>query len=110
MDVKFSKSTLLYLDELIDILIEKEYFSYYESSYKYIYDIQQYILNHIFIAPKYKAPLRFARYGKDMFYITYRRNKQTTWYIFFSVYDKDNYLIRYITNNHVSAQHIRGLK
>ena len=110
MRVKFDKSTILYLEDLTDILIEKKYLSFYESSLNYISDIKDYILNNIYTAPKHKAPPRFSRYGKNMLYITYRRNKQTTWYIFFTVHGKDKYMVRYIINNHVSAQHIRGLK
>ena len=40
-----------------------------------------------------------------MYYITYQRNSNTTWYIFFSVIG-DTYFIKYITNNHVSGQYI----
>lgn len=109
MDVKFSRATLAYLDGLIDLLIEKGYFSFYDSSYSYIEDIKNYIVDNIQTRPKYKAQPRFTRYGKNMYYITYKRNRQTTWYIFFTIHGKDNILIRYITNNHVSAQHIRGL-
>jgi hypothetical protein len=109
MNVKFSRSTLVYLDGLIDILIEKGYFSFYESSLSYIEDIKNYIVSNIQSQPKYKAPPRFSKYGKNMYYITYKRNRQTTWYIFFTIHGKDNFLIRYITNNHVSGQHFTGL-
>ena len=46
-----------------------------------IADIQQNIHSKL----KKKAPAFFERYGKDMYYITYQRNSNTTWYIFFSV-------------------------
>ena len=39
------------------------------------------------------------------YYITYQRNSNTTWYIFFSVIE-DIYFVKYITNNHVSGQYI----
>jgi hypothetical protein len=37
-------------------------------------------------------------------YITYKRNKQKTWYIFFQKINHF-YFIRHITNNHVAAQY-----
>ena len=84
---------------LIKILVEKEYLGTYLE--ELIADIQQNIHSKL----KKKAPAFFERYGKDMYYITYQRNSNTTWYIFFSVIG-DTYFIKYITNNHVSGQYI----
>jgi hypothetical protein len=109
MEVRFSKTTLSYLETLTDILIEKQYFSFYETSLSYIEDIKNYILNNIQTEPKYKAPPVFSKFGKDLFYIRYRRSRQTIWYIFFTLHGKDKYLIRHITNNHVAAKYIKGL-
>jgi hypothetical protein len=53
-----------------------------------------------------KAPTYFKKYGNNMFYISYQPNSQTTWFVFFNI-DDDRYLIRYITNNHVSG-HLLG--
>ena len=107
--VDYLPEIIRYLKELTTVLYEKGYFSFPETAKEYVdkltFDIE------INIASKSKkiAPRHFAKYGKGMYYITYKPNKRTTWYIFFN--HKDNrYLIRYITNNHVSAQYIRGLK
>ena len=42
-----------------------------------------------------------------MQYASFRKNKETQWYVFFNTYRQDGeiiYLIRYISNNHVIAQ------
>ena len=55
------------------------------------------------------APPYFDRYGKKMLYATFRKNKATQWYVFFNVYQKDGemiFIIRYISNNHVTAQYL----
>lgn len=44
-----------------------------------------------------------------MRYATFRKNKVTQWYVFFTKYQDEGgvvYMIRYITNNHVSAQYL----
>lgn len=59
--------------------------------------------------PKKNAPPYFNRYGKGMRYATFRKNKQTQWYVFFSSHEDENglvYLIRHISNNHVDAKHL----
>ena len=81
--------------ELTQITVDHSYVE------ELIADIQQNIHSKL----KKKAPVFFERYGKDMYYITYQRNSNTTWYIFFSVIG-DTYFIKYITNNHVSGQYI----
>jgi hypothetical protein len=46
-----------------------------------------------------QTPLELLAYGE--FYISYKSNKRTTWYIFFS--RKNNrILVKHITNNHVA--------
>lgn len=102
-EVKYDKTVILYLDELTDILIEKEYFSFYDTSVEYIWDLISYVKNNINSLPYKKAPAYFSKYGKKMFYISYHRNQRTTWYILF---EKTNahFLIRYITNNHKEGQ------
>ena len=44
-----------------------------------------------------------------MLYATFRKIKATQWYVFFNVYQKDGemiFIIRYISNNHVTAQYL----
>ena len=103
-EIKYHRDVLLYLDELTDILIDKEYFSFYEYSAQYIEDLGDYVKKNITIKPHKPAPTHFSKYGSNLFYITYNHNKQTSWYIFFQKADS-HYFIRYITNNHIEGQY-----
>ena len=94
------------LYKLIEILVVKEYLGTYVSAMSYVEDLIIDIQQNIHTKLKKKAPAFFDRYGKDMLYITYQRNINTTWYVFFSIVEEDIYFIKYITNNHVSAQYI----
>lgn len=91
-----------FLEQLTFELYKKGYFGFYDSACEYVDKIIDDISSNIHIKPSKKAPSYFSKYGKNMFYISYQPNYQTTWYIFFNVYDS-RYLIRYITNNHVSG-------
>jgi len=70
---------------LIKILVEKEYLGTYPFAISYVEELIADIQQNIHSKLKKKAPAFFERYGKDMYYITYQRNSNTTWYIFFSV-------------------------
>lgn len=109
MSVNYRPVVISYLEDLTTILFNKGYFSYLSTSKEYVDKLTLTIEAEISTKLKKKAPKHFDRFGKNMYYITYRPNRRTTWYIFFT-YKNDNYLIEYITNNHVSAHHIRGLK
>jgi hypothetical protein len=91
-----------FLEQLTFELYEKGYYGFYDSACEYIDRMVAYISTNIQVKPSKKAPRYFNKYGKNMFYISYQANDQTTWYIFYNIND-DRYLIRYITNNHVSG-------
>ena len=103
-EIRFHKNVLLFLEDLIDLLIEKEYFSFYDTSVMYMEDIVSYITENIETASHEQAPHYFSRFGDNLYYITYNRNKKTSWYILFEK-GYDYYFIRYITNNHVAGQY-----
>ncbi len=48
----YNVDVLDYLDSLVDILFKKEYFSFYESSEKYVDELLDYIEENIYIKPK----------------------------------------------------------
>jgi hypothetical protein len=104
MKVFYLPEVELYFIELIELLYNKNYFSFPEQAISYVFKIQQYIENDIETVYKRKAPKSFEKYGKNMYYFVYKANANTSWYIFFQLQD-EIYLIRYITNNHVSAQY-----
>ncbi len=105
MTVRYLPEVEIYLFELIELLYDKSYFSFPYQAINYVFDIRKYIESSIATVHKRKAPEYFAKYGKDMSYFIYKANANTSWYIFFQQ-KADIYLIRYITNNHISAKHL----
>lgn len=103
-EIKFDPVALSFLDELANILLAKEYFSFAETADAYIDDIVLFVIENIHTFPHKPAPTYFSKYGKNLFYIPYHRNKNTTWYIFFEK-TSHHFLIRHITNNHVVGQY-----
>ncbi len=97
--IDYTKEVKLYLKELIDILVDQNYFSYAGHSINYIDDIQLFIKKNISIISKHKASPKLPFYRKGLQYIYYKRNKRTTWYIFF-LQQQNKFLIIHITNNH----------
>ncbi len=97
-----------YFDTLIKVLLNENYFSFEEGALAYVADIRSFIEKKIDIAVKRPASNFYKKYDNDLQYITYKRNKQTTWYIFFR--QKDNrYLIKLITNNHNPTISVKNL-
>lgn len=85
------------MNELIDILYDKEYFGFKESAKLYVEKIYDFILYNIDKPFSKKSPGKSQKYGKK--YIMYKANQQTVWYIFFDHKD-NNFLVNYIFNNH----------
>ena len=109
MNVIFLPEVRQYYDELEQILYDKGYFSYKELSKKYVKEL---IGDISATLPKRRhkpAPPYFDRYGDDMQYAVFRKNRRTSWYAFFETYlenGKVYYLVRYIANNHTIAQYL----
>ncbi|MDR2345140.1 MAG: hypothetical protein LBE18_03660 [Planctomycetaceae bacterium] len=101
-EIVFSQEVELFLDELLILLFEKEYFAFPDSAKQYVDNLISYVEQNISIHVGKEASAYYSRYGQNLKYITYRANKMTSWYIF---YQERNgvFLIRYITNNHVAA-------
>ena len=98
-----------YLDNLVDILFEKKYFSYVEDAVDYVEDLRNEIKTKLHTKLHKTAPEYFDKYGKNMKYAAFKKNRRTTWYAFFTKYLKDGeeiYLVRYIANNHTVAQYL----
>ncbi len=94
------------LYELIEILVEKEYLGTYAFAISYVEDLVLDIQKNIDVKLRRKAPAFFERYGKELQYVTYQRNVNTTWYVFFSLIKENVYFVKYITNNHAAGQYI----
>ena len=94
-----------YLNELVDILYEKEYFGFKETAYDYVDWIFEQIELSLHRKLKKRAPEYFNRYAKDLYYVSYKRNSNTTWYVFFKK-QESTYRIFYIGNNHNCSQYL----
>ena len=111
MKVVFSSKMLGYIESLIPVLYEKGYFSFKEAAKKYVDELYDDIATNLPTKVKKAAPTYFDRYGKGMYYATFTKNKNTQWYVFFRISSKsgeDIYKVRYITNNHLAAQHFNN--
>ena len=95
--VRFLPEVEDYLENLVEILYQREYFGYEESSYDYVLALANYIVEFIAIANPMTVPIELE--SKGDFYIVYNSSKRTSWYILFEREDS-HYLITYITNNH----------
>jgi hypothetical protein len=105
VEVVYHKNVAEYLNELVDILYDKEYFGFKEFAYDYADWIFEQIELSIHRKVKKPAPKYFERYGQGLSYVVYKRNSNTSWYVFFSK-QEDTYLIFYIGNNHNCAQYL----
>lgn len=111
MRVTFLPEVLDYFNGLTTILYEKEYFGFEESALAYVDELINDIESSLHARVKKTAPPYFNKYGKGMQYATFRKNKTTQWFVFFSIYESDAeliYLIRHITNNHVDSHHMKA--
>jgi hypothetical protein len=97
-----------YLNGLVDILYEKNYFSFEDTAVEYVVELFEDITANLPVKISRPAPKHFERFGKNMEYAAFKKNKHTTWYVFFDTY-KDNeetvFLVRHIENNHTAAQY-----
>jgi len=105
MELIYHKNVAEYLNELVEVLYDKEYFGFKESAYDYVDWIFEQIETSINRKVKKPAPIYFDRYGHELFYVIYNRNSNTSWYVFFQK-QEDTYLIFYIGNNHNCAQYL----
>ncbi len=105
MEVLITKEVNDYLVELISTLYEEGYFGFEDSAVKYVFELYDDIKVSLPHKLKKKAPAYFDRYGKELYYAVYRKNRNTQWYVFFQ-YENGIYLVRYIGNNHSIAQYL----
>jgi hypothetical protein len=106
MRVLFLPEIRDYFRELAEILYEKDYFGFEETAIQYAEDLINSIKNTLPDRVRKTAPAYFNRYGKNMFYAVFPKNKHTQWYVFFNIYTNNGetiYLVRYISNNHTIA-------
>ena len=81
IEVFITQRVIDYLDELVFTLYKKEYFGFIESAEQYVQKIYDSIPEIIRLPTHQMSPKKLAHLGS--FYIFYKSNKRTTWYIFF---------------------------
>jgi len=109
MNVIITPEVYEYLENLVIILYENEYFGFEESARKYVDDLYYDITETLPVCVKKPAPNYFDKYGKGMYYASFRKNKNTQWFAFFRIYKKNGeeiFQVRYIANNHTVAQYL----
>ena len=94
MKVTISKTVTQKLGRLVDILLHEEYFATSANAYKYVDNIYDFIFT---IEKRTAHKTKNSKNGS--YYLIYKANKRTTWYITFNI-RKDDYFIKNITNNH----------
>ena len=94
-----------YLNNLVDILYENGYFGYRESAKEYVMDLRNKIELSLPLLPPRLPRYRRKIYGKHTKYITIRKNRHTSYYVFF-LQKADKYIVTYIGNNHTDAQYL----
>lgn len=105
MKVLLTKEVKLYFLELVQLLYEKDYFGFENMAFDYVTDLIHDITTSLPRKLRKKAPSYFDRYGRELYYAVYRKNRNTQWYVFFQ-YENGIYLIRYIGNNHSVSQYL----
>jgi len=107
--VLFVPEVLKYSENLVQILYEKGYFGFKDTAKKYVKELFDDIKMTLPTRLHKPAPRYFDKYGKNMKFAFFVKNKHTTWYAFFTKYDDNGeiiYLVRYIANNHTVAQYL----
>lgn len=98
ISVQYLPEIEYFINNLSDLLFEKEYFSFYEYAADYVDNLTFFIENDLINFPHKTTPIKLKKLGSN--YVFYRPNNRTTWYIFFEK-SNNRYLITHLTNNHV---------
>ncbi|MEM6516799.1 MAG: hypothetical protein AAF688_11500 [Bacteroidota bacterium] len=92
-----------YLDKLVYAIYDDRYFSDYLSAKAYIDKIIHYVEDNISEFPAKTTPERLVYLGK--FYLFYKANNRTTWFIFFYKRNED-FVVTGILNNHIQEANL----
>ena len=100
-----------YFAELMQILYDEGYFSFEENAIEYVTDLFADIEQNLPTKSRKPAPAYFDKYGKNLYYASFKTSRHTQWYVFFTVHtdvssDTQTFLIKYVSNNHMVSQHL----
>jgi hypothetical protein len=100
-----------YFENLVTILYENGYFGTEEFAKKYVNELIYDIKANLPTRTSKPTPKRFEKYGEELRYASFKKNKQTTWYVFFETYEEDEeiiFLVCHIENNHTAAKYLNS--
>ena len=109
MKVLAVSEVIEYMEELTTILFEKGYFGFEEFAQEYVDDLIDDINTNLPIKLSRPAPKHFEKFGKELKYAIFKKNRQTAWYVFFEIYKENEefiYLIKHVENNHTAARYL----
>ena len=98
-----------YWESLISVLYEKGYFGSEQFAKKYVDELIYDIKTDLPYQISKPAPKHFEKYGERLRYASFKKNRRTTWYVFFETYKENGeitYLVCHIENNHTAAHYL----
>jgi hypothetical protein len=111
MSVVFSPRAVDYLGELCNVLLDDEYLGTYDFARKYVDSLARRIYNELpFKLAKKTNEKLCKRFGRKLYYTTFKQNSRTEWYVFFQILEKKDgekiYYVKHISNNHLIAKYL----
>jgi hypothetical protein len=79
MNVYITPEVKEYLNNLVTILYEREYFGFEDTAMRYVGELLDDIIANLPTNQHKPAPNYFDKYGKNMEYAVFRKNKHTSW-------------------------------
>ena len=106
--VLFHEQALLQLEETVEELVDKGYFSEEDYAVDYVRDIIRYFSLNLNNLVSHESPTFFNRYRVDkteLHYVVYRKSYRTTWYAFYEELD-EAFSIVYLGTNQLIGHHL----
>ena len=102
--VVVKQSVLDYLDNLVTVLYEKNYFRFVDSAESYVNEIFDFIQT-IPTQISYDITNKNSKhYNKNLKYCRYKANRNTTWFVYFEKRE-NRYIVKHIENSHTLANY-----
>jgi len=93
MRVQYTPEVQVYFQRLSQILYEKGYFSFKDTAKKYVKELFDDIEKNLPERRHKPAPPYYDKYGKDLYYAVFKKNRQTHYYAFFSKYNDNGQIV-----------------
>jgi hypothetical protein len=83
--VLFLPEVRQYLAVLSQVLYDRNYFSYVETTERYVKTMIDEITQTLPFRQMQPVPAHFEQYGENMSYAVFKKSKNTQWYVFFNL-------------------------